>query len=100
MPAREFFFAQSENDRAKLMALFTRLADSGVIADRERFKKLGARAGHGKDLFEFKSFQLRILGEFRPGRIFVLAHGVRKKKDELNRADIEKALRILAEYHG
>lgn len=92
MPARAFYLDQSEGDRAKLLALFKRLADFGVIANREKFKKVE------DDLWEFKSFQLRILGAFRPNRIFLLAHGVRKKKDDLTRGDIDTARRILKEY--
>jgi hypothetical protein len=89
MPARNFFLAQSDGDRAKLLALFKRLADFGLINNREKFKKLEG------ELWEFKSFQLRILGAFRPDGIFLLAHGVRKKKDEHSKADLEAARRIL-----
>lgn len=77
------------------MALFKRLADMGDIANREHFKSLG-RAGKG--LWEFKRFQLRFLGDYRPGSRFVVALGVRKKKDEHDPVDIEKAVRILAEH--
>lgn len=92
MPAREFVLAQSPKNRAKLVALFGRLADFGVIHNREKFKKLE------DDLWEFKSFQIRVLGAFRPNGIFVLAHGVTKKKDELSPSDIEIAKRILREH--
>lgn len=92
MPARDFFLAQSDSDRAKLLALFKRLADFGVISNREKFKKLDG------ELWEFKSFQLRILGTFRPSGIFLLAHGVRKKKDEHSKSDLETARRILKEH--
>lgn len=51
MPARDFFLSQSDGDRAKLLALFKRLADFGLINDREKFKKLGDKAGaQGKEL--------------------------------------------------
>lgn len=92
MPARDFFLSQSQSDKAKLMALFKRIADMGQIRNREKFKRVAA------DLWEFKSHQLRFLGDFRPGGIFVIAHGLRKKQDQLRTEDIEKARRILAEH--
>lgn len=92
MPARVFVMSQSTSDQAKLFALFQRLAAFGVINNREKFKKVE------DDLWEFKSFQLRILGGFRPGHFFVLAHGVRKKQDHLSKADIVTARRILTEH--
>lgn len=99
MPASEFFASQSETDRAKLQALFQRLADFGRIDNEEKFKNLGAKAGKaGRGLFEFKSFQLRFFGDFRPGKQFVVAHGTRKKKDDLSRSDIDTSVRVLAEH--
>ena len=77
-----------------MLALFQRLAEVGRIENRERFKSLGPR---GRGLWEFKSFQIRILGDFRPGRRLLLAHGLRKKSDELPVEAIMTALRILAE---
>jgi hypothetical protein len=94
MPALEFFKSLEKDDRLKVIALFKRLADTGEIASREHFKNLG-RSGGG--LWEFKRFQLRFLGDYRPGGRFVVAYGVRKKRDDLNPTDIEKAIRILAE---
>jgi hypothetical protein len=96
---RDYFLSQTAGDRAKLQALFGRLADTGYIASREKFKQLGPKAGpRGRHLWEFKSFQLRFIGDFRPGRIFVIAHGTRKKTDNLNQVDIDKAVRVLAEH--
>lgn len=99
MPARAFYEQLSDKDKAKVNVLFQRLAESGFISNREHFKKLGPKAGHaGKDLWEFKRFQVRFLGDFRPGSLFVIAHGTRKKRDDLRKEDIEKAVRILAEH--
>jgi len=44
----------------------------------------------GGGLWEFKRYQLRFLG----GR-FLVAHGLRKKKDDLDPADIARAKRTL-----
>lgn len=94
MPALEFFKSLERDERLKVIALFKRLADTGEIASREHFKNLGRSGG---SLWEFKRFQLRFLGDYRPGGRFIVAYGVRKKKDDLNPMDIEKAIRILAE---
>lgn len=99
MPARAYFLAQSEGDRAKLQALFQRLADFGRINNEEKFKNLGFKAGKAaKGLWEFKSFQLRFIGDFRPGSRFVISHGTRKKKDDLSKSDIDAAVTVLAEH--
>ena len=76
--------------------LFERLAESGRIRHNEKFKKLDDRQGHA--IWEFKSYQLRFLGAFAPGRRFLVAHGVRKKKNNLRSADLDRAARILTEH--
>jgi hypothetical protein len=95
MPALEFYKELPLAERQKVLALFKRLADTGDIASREHFKSLGKSGGN---LWEFKRFQLRFLGDYRPGGRFVVALGVRKKKDDLSDSDIKKASRILAEH--
>lgn len=99
LPAREFFEGLDEQDQAKVLALFGRLANQGRISNGENFKHLGSRAkGEAKSLWEFKKFQIRFIGAYRPGRRFVVAHGLLKKKDDLQTSDIDKALRILREH--
>lgn len=98
-PARSFFHELSEGDRAKIQTLFDRLATMGEIRTRERFKKLENRRGWA--LWEFKSFQIRFIGAFMPERAkreFVVAHGLRKKKDRLGESDLERAVRIINEH--
>ena len=102
--ARSFFNDLTNGDRAKIQALFNRLATYGEIRTRERFKKLDTR--HGVALWEFKSFQIRFIGAFLPNRRpreFVVAHGLRKKKDRHSAGDLERAVRIIKEHvkrHG
>jgi hypothetical protein len=95
MPALEFYKELPPKERQKILALFKRLADTGDIANREHFKCLGKL---GDSLWEFKNFQLRFLGDYRPGGLFIVALGVRKKKDDHSETDIKKASRILAEH--
>jgi hypothetical protein len=93
-PAYSFFLALDAAYQAKVLALFQMLAETGRIQNREKFKSLGEQ---GQGLFEFKSFQIRFIGDFRPGKRFVVAHGVQKKKDELDKSDIQAAVRIMQE---
>src|SRR5437899_2001182 len=95
-PARDYYLNLSEKQQAKVVALFQRLAESGKIFDRTKFKQLGSKAkGKGAGLWEFKSGQDRFLGDFRPGGRFLIAYALRKKSDNLPKPDIEKAVRIL-----
>ena len=82
-----------EGDRAKVQAVFNRLADYGKVNSRERFKKLGERDGQA--LWEIKSFQLRFIGTFSPKKEFVVAHGLRKKRGKHRTRDLEVAARNL-----
>ena len=93
-PALDFFKALDADDQRRVLALFGMLAGTGRIPNREKFKSLGEM---GLRLFEFKSFQIRFLGDFRPGKRLVVALGLRKKKDALDRSDVEAAARIMRE---
>ena len=95
-PALEFFEQLSKNEAAKVQALFERLAEHGRIRNNEQFKKLGDWQEHA--IWEFKSFQLRFLGAFTPGSRFLVAHGLRKKKNKHRPADLDRAARILTEH--
>jgi mRNA-degrading endonuclease RelE of RelBE toxin-antitoxin system len=94
-PAREFHESLPTPDQAKILALLVRMGDHGQIFNKEKFKKI-----EGTRLYEFKSFQVRIICSFQPKRRLVLLHGVIKKKDRYDRSDIETAERILAEHEG
>lgn len=99
-PAMEFFQEElTDAEKARTQVLFQRLAQTGRIWNEELFKNLGERAGaEGRRLYEFKRFQIRFIGAFRPRGRFIIAVGVRKKKDDLSRSDIERALQILAQH--
>jgi len=79
-----------KEDQQKLTALLKRTSDEGPPANREKFKKLE------DDLYEFKSFQVRVFCTIRGARI-ILINGVVKKKDRHDQEDIDKAKRLLAE---
>jgi hypothetical protein len=91
-PAEEFYDSDlSELEQAKMLKLFERMGDAGRISNRENFKKIE------NDLWEFKSFQVRMPCFFRPGKILVVTHGFRKKGDAIPRPEIERAHRIRKE---
>ena len=90
--AKTHFENLNDADAAKVAPLFQRLSDFGKISNREKFKGLGRE---GADLFEFKSFQDRFIGDFRPGKRFLIAAYARKKKDKLDPAVVKRAVDIL-----
>lgn len=89
--AEEFLNERSDEDKAKLYALFKRLADRGSIMNNEKFKKLEGR------IWEFKSHQCRMFCGFVDQRTVLLTHGCIKKKDKADPAEISRAKRILDE---
>ena len=98
-PDRSFFDDLEEGEQAKVQALFNRLTGVGEIRNRDQFKKLETRRGW--PLWEFKRFQIRFIGTFMPDRTkreFVVAHGLRKKKDRHSASDLERAVRIITEH--
>lgn len=95
IPAKDFYDNDlSEEERAKLKPPFTRLADDGHVANKERFKKVEGTL----ELWEFKLHQVRMPGFYLPGGRFVLTHGLRKKQDKLPKSEIEAAHTIRAEH--
>jgi hypothetical protein len=98
MPALADYERLGSQEKAKMLALFDRLAETGRMQNREQFRKLGDKGGHrGSELWEFKRFQNRFLGNFRPGRRFLVAAYEQKKRDRLDPAVIERAVRVLEE---
>jgi hypothetical protein len=98
MPAREDYERPIPERKAKVLALFQRLADAGLINNREEFHKLGPKSGRaGAEFREFKRFQDRFLGDFRSGYRFVIAAYEQKKGDHLDSAVVQRAVRVLAE---
>lgn len=86
----DFINGLSESDQKKVSALLKRAAEHGLPRNDQKFKKLA------EDLFEFKSFQIRIFCSFRGKSILVLTHGIKKKKDKHDNKDMQKAREILA----
>lgn len=83
-PVGDFLDALGEADSKKLDVLFERLGEHGKISNKEKFRKLT----DSEAIFEFKSFQIRILCFFGPDKTVLLAHALIKKKDKHSAADI------------
>jgi phage-related protein len=82
----EFIEQLELDEQAKLLSLLERTADYGPPRNTEKFKKLGG------DIWEFKSYQVRIL-------CFIIAtHGFKKKRDKTPKREIERAERMREEY--
>ena len=89
-PGRDFVRELPPPDRAKIERLFRLFAEGGLSFNDEKFKKLAG------DLFEFKSFQIRLPCYFDSGEL-VVTHGFRKKRDTTPKQEIERATRIRRE---
>ena len=90
--AKEFIEGLAETDKKKVVTLLRRTADNGVPKNEEKFK-------HVKDkIFEFKSYQVRILCFFDEGKLIILTHGFTKKRDKTPSAEIERAHKLMEEY--
>lgn len=92
MHAKVFLEAEIDAaDRTKLMRIFQRLAESGVVTNREHFRH------EQGPIWGAKSFQARVAC-FRHGNAWLLTHGFVKKTDKWPTQEIERALRIMAEH--
>ena len=95
-PAEDFLKEVGEDqarksEHAGLLYLFKLYADQGRITNPEQFKKL---EGTDPTLVEFKKFQCRVFGFFNGSGVLVLTHGFIKKKDKVDKSEIERGQRI------
>lgn len=85
--SQTFFDALDASDKRKLDVLFEMMGQNGEIKNKEKFKKIEGSDG----IFEFKSFQIRLLCFFAGGGRLIICKGLRKKTDRHKRSDIEFA---------
>ena len=84
----DFLENLAESDQKKVIHLFDLFCRQGRIWNEEKFKK------EEGPIWAFKSFQVRILCAFLPGKskpTVLLLHGLHKKADKLSRSDLDKA---------
>jgi hypothetical protein len=84
-PVGEFLDGLSPSDRRKLDVLFERLGDQGRISNREKFRKVEDH------IWEFKSFQIRVLCFFAPNGQVILCNWETKKRDRLKQSTVRTA---------
>jgi hypothetical protein len=85
-PVRGFLSALSAKDRTKVDVLFELLASHGRISNKEKFKKI-----EGTELWEFKSFQIRLICFFMKDKRVVICHALTKKQDKHKPKDLVHA---------
>ena len=91
MPAKEFIESLDESDQRKMAALFDRMAQHGNAPNPTQFKPV-----RGK-IFEFKKHQIRVFC-FRKDDRWILTNGYKKKRNKLDRAEVDRAERIMREH--
>lgn len=93
-PAKDYLDGLDERRRVKIAALFSMMADAGVIRNKEKFKKVEA----SQNIWEFKDFQTRVLCFMAPDQIVALTSGQTKKGDRLSPAVIRQAEEMRSSY--
>lgn len=86
-PCKEFIDGLSASDQRKLDVLFEKLGETGKISNDQKFKKLEG----SESIFEFKSFQVRLLCFYAPGGRVIVCRGVIKKKNKHDRTNVRYA---------
>ena len=91
---KEFIDSLEDPDQKKVMALLERAAEHGPPNNIEKFKKLE------DNIWEFKSFQVRMLCSLEGRKVIILTHGFIKKKDKCPPNEIARAKELLNAYHN
>lgn len=90
---KDFIDGLSEIEQKKIVKLLQFSADYGLPKNEKKFKKLE------KDIWEFKSNQIRILCFIERERMVILTHGFLKKSGRTPKREIEKAQEIHDIYY-
>ncbi len=91
--AENFILSLKLPDRQKIANLFVFISETGMIKNREKFKKVERK------IWEFKCHQIRI-GCFQVERRWILTHGFIKKQDKWPSSELIRAERVMAEHIG
>lgn len=83
---------EAKADLQQLTKLFNLTAEQGVIKNKEKCRPLK------EGIFEFKANQLRVLWFYDQNRIIICSHGFKKKSRKPPAREIERALKIKAQY--
>ena len=91
-PVSDFLGGLSRTERARLAALFERVADHGPLYNPGKSVPLT-----GQDFLEFKSGQQRIFWCYLSGNRIVLLHGFTKKSSQTPRRELRAGARLREE---
>ena len=89
-PTEEFLNTLNSEELSSIIAIFRLFGDKkGVLSNPTKFKKL---EHYHVAIFEFKDYQVRLAGFWRPEYNFNLIYGFKKKRDSWPQSDL-KAMR-------
>lgn len=95
-PVGDFLRSLSASDRKKVDSLFELMAEKGRISNDQKFKKLEG----SEKIFEFKSFQVRLLCFFAGSGRLIICRALMKKKDRHDKHDIRFAEECRSRFMG
>jgi mRNA-degrading endonuclease RelE of RelBE toxin-antitoxin system len=95
-PIKEFLYNLGERDKRRVTRLLQRVADFGIPKNTEKSRRL---KGTQRNIWEFKSYNVRLPYFFIGGNSLVLTHGFfkgAKLKNEIEKAEhnYEQYLRL------
>jgi len=94
-PAKDFIENLERSDQAKIAKSFHYIANTEIIHNTQRFRKLGGKSGK---IYEFKAHsKVRVLC-FQIGRTWLLTHGFNKETDKTPPRQIDRAEEIMREH--
>ena len=83
--AREYYYALDEADRAKVLALFKRMADVGKIYDTSKFTQ------ETKKLYAFKPHPHRFFSFFIKGKRIIIVRAYQKQSQKAPARELARA---------
>ena len=95
---REFIDGLREAERKKVIRALRRLADYGPSPNPEKWRQIRSRGSRGGAVYEIKVSQVRVLAFRDDDGGLVLATAFLKKRVSQQRAEIERALRVVDDY--
>jgi len=91
---RNYFEACDHATQASLLKLATRISDTGQLFDEDKFRIEDKK----NKIYCFKPRDDRFFSFFFTGRRIIITSGHPKKKQKLDRRELEKAIRIKNQY--
>jgi len=91
---RNYFESCDEATQASLLKLVTRISDTGQLFDEDKFRIEDKK----NKIYCFKPRDDRFFSFFFTDRRIIITSGYPKKKQKLDRRELEKAIRIKSQY--